>query len=150
MLALAIEFSRSSRGRATSKIEMAEVRGLKARTLRTEQCATPVVHGRPRSTPLARLYLRRGFRLAGELASGLTLDSDREPCRHRCRQDWPRGHRCQGLLRKEVIQPHLPVRLPCSRWSPCRQEAWTISSSSTRGVRRVVSEGSGELLRLPC
>src|SRR5438270_13024376 len=33
------------------------------------------------------------------------------------------------LLRKEVIQPHLPVRLPCSRGSPCRHEAWTISSS---------------------
>src|SRR5258708_39390508 len=33
------------------------------------------------------------------------------------------------LLRKEVIQPHLPVRLPCSRRSPCRHEAWTISSS---------------------
>src|SRR3954469_15448272 len=24
-----------------------------------------------------------------------------------------RGHGCQMLLRKEVIQPHLPVRLPC-------------------------------------
>jgi hypothetical protein len=33
------------------------------------------------------------------------------------------------LLRKEVIQPHLPVRLPCSRNSPCRHEARTISSS---------------------
>ncbi len=41
------------------EMEVAKVRGLKARTLRTEQCATPVVHGRPRSTPLARLYLRR-------------------------------------------------------------------------------------------
>jgi len=28
-----------------------------------------------------------------------------------------------------VIQPHLPVRLPCSRVPPCRHEAWTISSS---------------------
>ena len=26
-----------------------------------------------------------------------------------CRQD----ERCHELLRKEVIQPHLPVRLPC-------------------------------------
>jgi hypothetical protein len=50
------------------------------------------------------------------------------------------------IPRKEVIQPHLPVRLPCSRWSPRRREAWTISSplnsSSGQGVRRVVSEGS--------
>src|SRR3984957_18758504 len=33
------------------------------------------------------------------------------------------------LPRKEVIQPQLPLRLPCSRGSPCRHEAWTISSS---------------------
>jgi hypothetical protein len=37
--------------------------------------------------------------------------------------------RSKKLLRKEVIQPHLPVRLPCSRWSPCRHGAWTISPS---------------------
>ena len=36
------------------------------------------------------------------------------------------------LLRKEVIQPHLPVRLPCSGDSPCRHEAWTISSPCSR------------------
>ena len=33
------------------------------------------------------------------------------------------------LPRKEVIQPQLPLRLPCSRGSPCRHGAWTISSS---------------------
>jgi hypothetical protein len=38
------------------------------------------------------------------------------------------GH-CYVLPRKEVIQPQLPLRLPCSRGSPCRHEAWTISSS---------------------
>ena len=42
-----------------------------------------------------------------------------------------------------MIQPHLPVRLPCSRWPLRRRRAWTLSSSSyRRGVRRVVSEGS--------
>jgi hypothetical protein len=75
------------------------------------------------------------------------------------------------LLRKEVIQPHLPVRLPCSRVPPCRHGARTISSSWSRvartsghrclssrvspamvpGARRVVSEGSrpGRELRNP-
>jgi hypothetical protein len=38
------------------------------------------------------------------------------------------GH-CYVLPRKEVIQPQLPLRLPCSRGSPCRHGAWTISSS---------------------
>jgi hypothetical protein len=77
------------------------------------------------------------------------------------------------LPRKEVIQPQLPLRLPCSRRPPCRHGAWTISSSSplsaepgfeqtalprvprtswwpehqkhwSRGARRVVSEGSAK------
>jgi hypothetical protein len=38
------------------------------------------------------------------------------------------GH-CYVLPRKEVIQPQLPLRLPCSCGSPCRHGAWTISSS---------------------
>ena len=28
------------------------------------------------------------------------------------------SRRCQMLLRKEVIQPHLPVRLPCYDFTP--------------------------------
>lgn len=47
----------------------------------------------------------------------------------RVRADPGSGHRWV-LPRKEVIQPQLPLRLPCSRCSPCRHEAWTISSSS--------------------
>jgi hypothetical protein len=54
-----------------------------------------------------------------------------------------RGHgpdgRCDRgtvvLPRKEVIQPQLPLRLPCSRGSPCRHGAWTISSSSLLGAK---------------
>jgi len=46
-----------------------------------------------------------------------------------------RNGRCnrgtEVLPRKEVIQPQLPLRLPCSRGSPCRHEARTISSSSS-------------------
>ena len=44
-----------------------------------------------------------------------------------------------ALLRKEVIQPHLPVRLPCSRDSPCRHGARTVSSSWSRVAIRVGS-----------
>jgi hypothetical protein len=33
------------------------------------------------------------------------------------------------ILRKEVIQPQVPLRLPCSCGSLCRHRAWTISSS---------------------
>ena len=48
------------------------------------------------------------------------------------------------FLRKEVIQPQVPLRLPCSCASTIRMAAWTISSSLRRVARsrRVVSEGS--------
>jgi hypothetical protein len=58
-----------------------------------------------------------------------------------------------------VIQPHLPVRLPCSCHSPCRHGARTVSSScsdatlafcpraSHPGARRAVSEGSTRQMR---
>ena len=32
--------------------------------------------------------------------------------------DWPPVHGDIPLLRKEVIQPHLPVRLPCYDFTP--------------------------------
>jgi hypothetical protein len=49
------------------------------------------------------------------------------------KEPWPDDRCARGtvvLPRKEVIQPQLPLRLPCSRGSSCRHEAWTISSSS--------------------
>jgi len=56
------------------------------------------------------------------------------------------GHRLV-LPRKEVIQPRLPLRLPCSRGSPCRHEAWTISSSSLLEAKLRVEQTS--LPRVP-
>jgi hypothetical protein len=41
----------------------------------------------------------------------------------------PTGVRAPVFPRKEVIQPQLPLRLPCSRDPPCRHGAWTLSSS---------------------
>ena len=31
---------------------------------------------------------------------------------------------CPGLLRKEVIQPHLPIRLPCYDFTPIIEPAF--------------------------
>jgi len=42
-----------------------------------------------------------------------------------------------------VIQPHLPVRLPCSRRSPCRHEARTISSSRPTADAFPIPERAG-------
>ena len=41
---------------------------------------------------------------------------DLESCRLSEPDRAPR--KCQRLLRKEVIQPHLPVRLPCYDFTP--------------------------------
>jgi hypothetical protein len=58
MLALAIEFSRSEVANARPPKEGEEVRVLKARTLRTEQCAPPV------SLPTLRVPPPEGLVLA--------------------------------------------------------------------------------------
>jgi hypothetical protein len=53
----------------------------------------------------------------------------------------------RGLPRKEVIQPQLPLRLPCSRWPPCRHGARTISSSSLLEAKPVFEQTA--LPRMP-
>jgi hypothetical protein len=62
----------------------------------------------------------------------------------------PDGRHTRGtvvLPRKEVIQPQLPLRLPCSRRSPCRHGAWTISSSSLLETKPRIEQTS--LPRMP-
>jgi hypothetical protein len=44
----------------------------------------------------------------------------------------PRGRRRQMLLRKEVIQPHLPVRLPCYDFVPIASP--TFDGSLPKGL----------------
>ena len=46
---------------------------------------------------------------------------------------FPRGKDRQMLLRKEVIQPHLPVRLPCYDFVPIASP--TFDGSFPQGVR---------------
>jgi hypothetical protein len=86
-----------------------------AHSLRTQQRA------RPQPVPRTLFHSRREY---SALSFGLRPNS--QCSTHELeigRSPIPR------LLRKEVIQPHLPVRLPCSRRPPYRYEARTISSS---------------------
>ena len=120
MLALAMQFSRCS----------------EARTSRAEQCARPVFE---RDSSAFHFSLRRRQkavpgtrRTSGELeraavpssqcidleSSGLNGTIVRSPA-------------CQRLLRKEVIQPHLPVRLPCYDFTPIADPTF---DSSLRGL----------------
>jgi hypothetical protein len=100
MLASTVQFS--SYGRKT-----AEVTRLRSRSLRTQQRA-----GR-RSAPVtgqrAVVDVPPNEQPPWTVAHDVALDTDRS----RCRDD-----RAWMLLRKEVIQPHLPVRLPCYDFVP--------------------------------
>jgi hypothetical protein len=100
MLALAIEFSRCSR----------------IRTLKAEQCARRLVrlpHGRV-PLPCGRTNGCEGCRLRrrGPVLSTWSLPGDST------RIGRPHAPVCQRLLRKEVIQPQLPLRLPCYDFTP--------------------------------
>ena len=88
------------------------------RSLRTQQRARP---GRPRSQ---RSVLRTGVladigRRSDRIASApLTSCHPRTSARDMALGTPPPRAPCQMLLRKEVIQPHLPVRLPCYDFVP--------------------------------
>jgi hypothetical protein len=75
-------------------------------------CAHPVPTSPVPSPP------RQGVLRASRQQAGCSRRSTREhhpPHIRRWRGPWPDRHKTDGqvLLRKEVIQPHLPVRLPC-------------------------------------
>src|SRR4029453_1962021 len=102
MLALAIEFSRCS----------------EARTPRAEQCARRTPPPVPDRVPLPSTFRRKDV-----LANG----SSELACRVASAPTWslPIVGTCvrpdrsaKWPLRKEVIQPHLPVRLPCYDFTP--------------------------------
>ena len=121
MLALAIEFSRSaSRGSALERKLSRGIRGPRGLAP-----SGPIsVPGRrpppeiPRSTPGCPGVLEETPSIcAGRIASGLTWSSRRVVSTHRWAGRLTYGD-CQVLLRKEVIQPHLPVRLPCYDFTP--------------------------------
>src|SRR5437867_7742403 len=105
MLALAIEFSRCPR----------------ARTLKAEQCArSDRLPCPPRSSsPKGRTSCTGSEASAGRVVSAINLGASRIPIARPANRPQLRGiPDCQMLLRKEVIQPHLPVRLPCYDFTP--------------------------------
>ena len=98
----------------------AGARGGRACLLRTQQCATPHTPGGPgrRHQPGPGHHAARGrLRCFHPRAHTRRRDRPREGVPE------PRPHPLRGggvgrLLRKEVIQPHLPVRLPCYDFVP--------------------------------
>ena len=104
---------------------------LTARSLRTQQRARPAPRRRHRSAPRSVLdwHYRVTDRITrcpqmschpGTLARDMALGTGSMSLR-------------QALLRKEVIQPHLPVRLPCYDFVPIADP--TFDGSLPQGVR---------------
>ena len=102
-----------------------------ARSLRTQQCAQPDIHPPPASTPHN-----------GGSTTSSKHQSDQQSTFHVTEQTpkertsltrlWTHPQRArQMLLRKEVIQPHLPVRLPCYDLVPIASP--TFDGSSHKG-----------------
>ena len=50
---------------------------------------------------------------------------------------------CHGLHRKEVIQPHLPIRLPCYDFTPVIRPAFGSSLLSVRSLTSGVTDSHG-------
>ena len=111
MLALAIEFSRCSG----------------ARTPRAEQCARPARAPSRSAFHFPEGTYLRSLERARLLSSQCTdLESPGAPT---ATAD-VRG--AKWLLRKEVIQPHLPVRLPCYDFTPIASP--TFDGSLPKGL----------------
>ena len=121
MLASTVQFSRYGRPRdKTRRIHGGQPRPTErqayARSLRTQQRAKPHHRRRRRSAP-RRGRTNRPCRIGSQLASAPRAAIPGHPP-----GTWPWTRPPEGprqlLLRKEVIQPHLPVRLPCYDFVP--------------------------------
>ena len=90
---------------------------------------------------------------ARSLAIWLLLSSHRPGCKHPlrcsakiCRMDsLTTGQQCNPyfFLRKEVIQPHLPIRLPCYDFTPVTRPAFGGSFLSVRSPTSGISDSHG-------
>ena len=90
---------------------------------------------------------------ARSLAIWLLLSSHRPGCKHPlrcsakiCRMDsLTTGQQCNPyfFLRKEVIQPHLPIRLPCYDFTPVTRPAFGGSFLTVRSPTSGISDSHG-------
>src|SRR5215213_8533762 len=107
---MAVQFSRSAKRRTP---------GLGARSLKTQQ------HAAPRAE-LSRPPGPVDVSVAATTPRGLAAPARNAPAAWRPLQSW-------SFPRKEVIQPHLPVRLPCYDFTPVTSP--TFDGSLPKGVR---------------
>ena len=127
MLASTVQFSRYGRSRSPlpSRTALApKCEGRRSTDERSERAPLPqdpTACLRPRHLPSIRSHLRRGCTRRGSRCHGRT--GQRSTHEHQAGMHirhwlWTTSRGRQVLLRKEVIQPHLPVRLPCYDFVP--------------------------------
>ncbi len=94
---------------------------------------SPPADPNPRSTPPEESSTRKP-KPTGTLNSQRSTHEQPASNTRRCTGTWTSPERlAKKLLRKEVIQPHLPVRLPCYDFVPIASP--TFDSSLPQGVR---------------
>ena len=91
----------------------------------------------PRLPPYARLNQPVSQPAAQSATGCVSLCSDnRNECRHfarSCQQSFDHQTRLRGTFsRKEVIQPHLPIRLPCYDFTPVMKPTVVIALLAVR------------------
>jgi hypothetical protein len=126
MLVLALQFSRCDLDACGTRGEL-------------DAAASPKVSEVPTPSKRKRRQVRR-FARAGEAETYEPARAGRRT--HQC-TNWVSRHRVirrsptmwNGLLRKEVIQPHLPVRLPCYDFTPITDPTFDGSLSCELGHR---------------
>ena len=89
-----------------------------ARSLRTQQRARHPVASLRGSTLAAPGVLTEIVRLQCQLVGVPLMSTVVLETYARANDDWTASRAATLLLRKEVIQPHLPVRLPCYDFVP--------------------------------
>ena len=107
---------------------------VRGRGLRTQQCArSPTTRTRQGPPPVqvtsSQCSTQKTLDPPATPTTGMNKTMDQPP-RHPSRRK-THLHVLYGLLRKEVIQPHLPVRLPCYDFVPIADP--TFDSSPHKG-----------------
>ena len=115
MLVLALQFSRGGVAHAEHRVDLLETSSTQRRRREVE---FPLPQNGREDGDCRRFVLEGGTEsLSTSRSERLTVHQ----CTNRCVSSWivrMTTFSREALLRKEVIQPHLPVRLPCYDFTP--------------------------------
>ena len=156
MLVLALQFSRSANRQCGRPTEGTATRTLDRGSRTRRQACRIDARGRGRRTPSKRKRRLKVRSLEIDIREAESYDIEYAHSRraHQC-TNWdpvpsdrarncvPLNARGERLLRKEVIQPHLPVRLPCYDFTPITDPTFDGSFLAVRPPASGVADFRG-------